>query len=116
MSQQFKIENSIIGMFKKILEYKNLQSQLQTGGSGEPPPAYEDVKPASAQGGLPQPQPQPQLPGLPQPRGMSETSEIKVEFNEVEEAYGIRTTKGKVDGLNGFDIAFSLQELIGFGN
>jgi hypothetical protein len=104
MSQQFKIENSIIGMFKKILEYKNLQSQLQTGGSSGPPPAYDDVMPASAQG------------GLPYPMGMSETSEIKVEFNEIEEAYGIRTTEGRIQGLRGFDVAFSLQELIGMDN
>lgn len=102
MSQQFKIENSIIGMFKKILEYKNLQSQLQTGGSSGPPPAYDDVTSASNQGGL--------------PGGMSETSEIKVEFNEVEEAYGIRTTEGRIQGLRGFDVAFSLQELIGMDN
>lgn len=81
MSQQFKIENSIIGMFKKILEYKNVQSNIQTGGAGDTP-----------------------------------SDEIKVEFNEIEEAYGIRTTKGKVDGLNGFDVEFSLEELIELGN
>jgi len=91
MSQQFKIENSIIGMFKKILEYKNVQSNIQTGGAGDTPPVttYDVVQ---------------------------QTDEIKVEFNEIEEAYGIRTTKGKVDGLNGFDVEFSLEELIELGN
>ena len=91
MSQQFKIENSIIGMFKKILEYKNVQSNIQTGGaSGAPPVTTYDV--------------------------VQQTDEIKVEFNEIEEAYGIRTTKGKVEGLNGFDVEFSLEELIELGN
>lgn len=88
MSQQFKIENSIIGMFKKILEYKNVQSNIQTGGAG----------------------------GAPLPNEEQQTDDIKVEFNEIEEAYGKRTTKGKVDGLNGLDVEFSLEELIELGN
>jgi hypothetical protein len=92
MSQQFKIENSIIGMFKKILEYKNVQSNIQTGGAG-------------GAGGTP-----------PTDDVAQQTDEITVEFNEIKEAYGIRTTKGKVDGLNGFDVEFSLEELIELGN
>lgn len=92
MSQQFKIENSIIGMFKKILEYKNVHSNIQMGGGNagvneDPPPGL----PASEQ----------------------ETDEIQVVFKKVTETYETKTTEGEIKGFKDFNIEFRLQELIG---